>query len=87
MAYIKVNDLSKGNDGLQSPILKFLSQKEIDSLFKFLDAKDGDTVFFGAGNRKIVSDSMGALRNKIAEMKTGEGKTLTTVSYTHLRAH
>jgi aspartyl-tRNA synthetase len=67
LAYIKVNDLSKGNDGLQSPILKFLSQKEINSLFKFLDVKDGDTVFFGAGHRKIVSDSMGALRNKIAE--------------------
>ncbi len=67
LAYIKVNDLSKGNDGLQSPILKFLSQKEIDSLFKFLEVKDGDTVFFGAGHRKIVSDSMGALRNKIAE--------------------
>jgi len=67
LAYIKVNDLSKGNDGLQSPILKFLSQKEIDSLFKFLDVKDGDTVFFGAGHKKIVSDSMGALRNKIAE--------------------
>ena len=67
LAYIKVNDLSKGNDGLQSPILKFLSQKEIDSLFKFLDVKDRDTVFFGAGHKKIVSDSMGALRNKIAE--------------------
>ena len=49
LAYIKVNDLSKGNDGLQSPILKFLSQKEIDSLFKLLDVSDGDTVFFGAG--------------------------------------
>ena len=67
LAYIKVNNLKKGNDGLQSPILKFLSKKEIDSLFKSLGVNDGDTVFFGAGHKKIVSDSMGALRNKIAE--------------------
>ena len=67
LAYIKVNNLKKGNDGLQSPILKFLSKKEIDSLFKSLGVTDGDTVFFGAGHKKIVSDSMGALRNKIAE--------------------
>ena len=67
LAYIKVNNLKKGNDGLQSPILKFLSKKEIDSLFKSLDVTDGDTVFFGAGHKKIVSDSMGALRDKIAE--------------------
>ena len=67
LAYIKVNELKKGEKGLQSPIIKFLSESEIKNLISRLDLKDGETVFFGAGNKKIVFDSMGALRQKIAE--------------------
>ena len=67
LAYIKVNELKKGEKGLQSPIIKFLSELEIKNLISRLDLKDGETVFFGAGNKKIVFDSMGALRQKIAE--------------------
>ena len=67
LAYIKVNELKKGEKGLQSPIIKFLSESEIKNLISQLDLKDGETVFFGAGNKKIVFDSMGALRQKIAE--------------------
>ena len=67
LAYIKVNELKKGEKGLQSPIIKFLSELEMKNLISQLDLKDGETVFFGAGNKRIVFDSMGALRQKIAE--------------------
>ena len=67
LAYIKVNDSSDLEKGLQSPIVKFLSKAELENLVKKLDLKDGEVVFFGAGNKKIVYDSMGALRQKLAE--------------------
>ena len=67
LAYIKVNDSSDIEKGLQSPIVKFLSKAELENLVKKLDLKDGEVVFFGAGNKKIVYDSMGALRQKLAE--------------------
>ena len=67
LAYIKVNDSSDMEKGLQSPIVKFLSKVELENLVKKLDLKDGEIVFFGAGNKKIVFDSMGALRQKLAE--------------------
>ena len=60
-------ELEKGEKGLQSPIIKFLSESEIKNLISRLDLKDGETVFFGAGKKRIVFDSMGALRQKIAE--------------------
>ena len=65
LAYIKVNDANDLKEGLQSPILKFLSETEIESLSKKLDISTGDTVFFGAGHKKIVNESMGALREKL----------------------
>ena len=65
LAYIKVNDANDLKEGLQSPILKFLSETEIESLSKKLDISTGDTVFFGAGYKKIVNESMGALREKL----------------------
>lgn len=67
LAYIKVNEIKKGEKGLQSPIIKFLSELEIKNLISELDLKDGETVFFGAGDKRIVFDSMGALRQKIAK--------------------
>lgn len=66
LAYIKVNDLDAGLQGLQSPIIKFLAAEHIFAILKRVDAKTGDVVFFGADTVKIVNESMGALRNKLA---------------------
>lgn len=65
LAYIKVNALEEGLDGLQSPILKFLSEDILMTLLKSLKAENGDLIFFGAGKTKIVNESMGALRVKL----------------------
>lgn len=67
LAYIKVNDAKDLEKGLQSPILKFLSNDEITSLAKRLELSSGDIVFFGADHRNIVNDSMSALREKLGE--------------------
>ena len=67
LAYIKVNDTSDIEKGLQSPIVKFLSKTELENLVEKLDLNDGEVVFFGAGNKKIVLDSMSAFRQKLAE--------------------
>ena len=66
LAYIKVNDLTKGREGLQSPILKFLPDDAIDAIMLRTEAATGDIVFFGADKAKIVNDSLAALRIKIA---------------------
>jgi aspartyl-tRNA synthetase len=67
LAYIKINDVAKGRDGLQSPIIKFLSDDALKGILQRTGAKDGDLVFFGADNAKVVNDSLGALRLKIGE--------------------
>lgn len=65
LAYIKVNDLTTGLEGLQSPILKFLPEQVIQEILKRTGAKSGDLIFFGADKAKIVNDALGALRVKI----------------------
>jgi aspartyl-tRNA synthetase len=65
LAYVKVNELAKGRDGLQSPILKFLSDAAIGGIMQRVGAKDGDLIFFGADTGKVVSDALGALRLKV----------------------
>lgn len=67
LAYIKVNDMEKGREGLQSPIIKFLSDELIAAILDRVGAQTGDVVFFGAGSKHIVNDSMGALRDKLAK--------------------
>ena len=67
LAYIKINDLDKGREGLQSPILKFLPDDVIEKLLTRVDAKTGDILFFGADKAKVVNESLAALRNKIGE--------------------
>ena len=67
LAYIKVQDISKGMDGLQSPILKFLDKETIQTLMESLALVSGDIVFFGAGKSNIVNASLGALRVKLAQ--------------------
>ena len=67
LAYVKVNDAAKGRDGLQSPILKFLSDAAVAGLLERTGAQTGDLVFFGADKAKIVNDALGALRLKIGQ--------------------
>jgi len=67
LAYVKVNELSKGRDGLQSPILKFLSDAAVEGILQRTGAADGDVIFFGADSTKVVSDALGALRLKVGQ--------------------
>ena len=70
LAYIKVNDASKPNEeGLQSPIVKFMSADALRTILERTGAKDGDVIFFGADRAKIVNDALGALRAKIGHEK------------------
>jgi len=65
LAYIKVNDLSAGREGLQSPILKFLPDDVVDAIMQRVEAQTGDLVFFGADKTTVVNESLGALRVKV----------------------
>ncbi len=67
LAYIKVNEVSKGREGLQSPILKFLPDEAIDAILSRSKAADGDLIFFGADKTAIVNEALGALRVKLGE--------------------
>ena len=67
LAYVKVNDAAKGRDGLQSPILKFLSDAAVAGLLERTGAQTGDLVFFGADKAKVVNDALGALRLKMGQ--------------------
>lgn len=66
LAWIKVNDLGDGIDGMQSPIIKFIGEQTTLAIMDRLDAENGDIVFFGADTYKIVSEALGALRCRIA---------------------
>ncbi|WP_295479766.1 aspartate--tRNA ligase [Sutterella sp.] len=72
LAYIKVNEIARGREGLQSPIVKNLSDDELNGILARVGAKDGDVVFFGADKAKIVWDSLGALRLKIGHSEFGQ---------------
>ena len=66
LAYIKVNDITSGRDGLQSPILKFLSDETVGQIVEETSSESGDMIFFGADHASIVNPSLAALRVKIA---------------------
>ncbi len=66
LAYIKVNEVGKGRDGLQSPILKFLPDDVVDTILQRSAAEDGDLIFFGAASADVVNDSLSALRDLVA---------------------
>jgi aspartyl-tRNA synthetase len=66
LAWIRIDDIAKGRDGMTSPIIKFLDDAALNGVLKAVGAQDGDVIFFGAGPYKTVSDFMGALRIKIA---------------------
>jgi aspartyl-tRNA synthetase len=65
LAYVKVNEKAKGREGLQSPILKFLSDEAVEGILSRTGAEDGDLIFFGADSAKVVNDALGALRLKV----------------------
>jgi len=65
LAYIKVNDAAAGREGLQSPILKFLTDEAIAGIMERTGAETGDLVFFGADKANIVNESLGALRVRL----------------------
>ncbi|HEX5006743.1 MAG TPA: aspartate--tRNA ligase, partial [Hyphomonadaceae bacterium] len=65
LAYIKVNERAKGKEGLQSPIVKFLSDDAVQGILERTGAADGDLIFFGADSAKVVNDALGALRLKL----------------------
>ena len=69
LAYIKVNEAVKGRDGLQSPIVKNLSDDALKAILERSGARDGDLIFFGADKAKVVNDALGALRAKIGHEK------------------
>ena len=66
LAWIKVNDLAAGLDGLQSPIIKFMGEEVVQALMTRLAVANGDIVFFGADKRAVVNEALGALRLRIA---------------------
>jgi aspartyl-tRNA synthetase len=75
LAYMKVNERARGRDGLQSPIIKFLSDAALAGIVERSGAADGDLIFFGADSAAVVSDALGALRLKVAQQLklAGEG--------------
>jgi aspartyl-tRNA synthetase len=84
LAYIKVNDAARGRDGLQSPILKFLSDDAVAGILRRTGAQTGDLIFFGADTAKVVNDALGALRLKLGEdlkLTTGDWKPLWVVDF------
>lgn len=84
LAYIKVNDLSKGAEGLQSPIIKFLGNEVALAIIERVAAEDGDIVFFGADKSTVVNEALGALRIRIGhdlKMLTKEWAPMWVVDF------
>lgn len=67
LAWMKVNDINAGVDGVQSPVAKFLSAEIIAEILRRTEAQNGDLIFFGADRYKVVCEAMGALRLKLGE--------------------
>ncbi len=81
LAYIKVNELAKGRDGLQSPIVKNIHDAALQAVLSRSGAQDGDLIFFGADKAKIVNDAIGALRLKIGLSPFGKSNGLFTAGW------
>ena len=67
LAYIKVNERAKGLEGINSPVAKFLNAEIVETILTRTGAQDGDMIFFGADNKKVVADALGALRLKLGK--------------------
>ena len=81
LAYIKVNELAKGRDGLQSPIVKNIHDAALQAVLTRSGAQDGDLIFFGSDKAKIVNDAIGALRLKIGLSPFGKSNGLFTAGW------
>jgi aspartyl-tRNA synthetase len=84
LAYIKVNDVAAGRDGLQSPILKFLPDEVVEAIIGRTGMQDGDLVFFGADKARVVNEALGALRVKLGHdlaLLQGEWEPLWVVDF------
>jgi len=81
LAWIKVNEVAKGREGLQSPIVKNIHDAAITELLKRTGAQDGDIIFFGADRAKVVNDAIGALRIKIGHSDFGKQSGLFTAGW------
>ena len=81
LAWIKVNDVTKGREGLQSPIVKNIHDAAIAEILKRTGAANGDLLFFGADKSKIVNDSIGALRLKVGLSALGKKLGLFTAGW------
>jgi aspartyl-tRNA synthetase len=84
LAYIKVNEKAKGRDGLQSPIIKFLSDDAVNGILERSGARDNDLIFFGADSAKVVNDALGALRLKVGvdlKLASADWKPLWVVDF------
>ena len=84
LAWIKVNELEKGIEGLQSPIIKFIGEENTLKIMERLNVENGDIVFFGADKEKIVNEAIGALRIKLGidlEMLTTEWAPLWVIDF------
>ena len=76
LAWVKVNELAKGREGLQSPIVKNLHDKAVAEILARTGAQDGDLIFFGADKAKVVNDAIGALRLKVGHSEFGKANGL-----------
>ena len=76
LAWIKVNDVATGRDGLQSPIVKNLHDKALAEVLARTGAANGDLIFFGADKAKVVNDAIGALRVKVGHSEFGKARGL-----------
>ena len=84
LAYIKVNDVTAGRDGLQAPIVKFLPDEVLAKILSRTGAENGDLIFFGADSAKVVNDALGALRIKVGHdlgLVSGEWAPLWVVNF------
>jgi aspartyl-tRNA synthetase len=81
LAYIRVNDLSAGREGLQSPIVKNIHDAALQAVLERTGAQSGDLIFFGADKEKIVNDAIGALRIKVGHSEFGKKQGLFTAGW------
>jgi aspartyl-tRNA synthetase len=76
LAWIKVNDVAKGREGLQSPVVKNLHDAALAEILRRSGAANGDLLFFGADKAKVVNDAIGALRVKVGHSEFGKARGL-----------
>jgi aspartyl-tRNA synthetase len=84
LAYIKINDVAAGREGMQSPILKFLPDETISGIMERVGAENGDLVFFGADKTRVVNDALGALRVQLGldrHLLTSEWAALWVIDF------